>query len=85
MNEKDYVYTVDLSYVKSNCKPGWILNPKEKVVNGIIKGINRNNGHCPCANTSEDTKCPCSNYRNKDHCCCTLYIKESTHKENEND
>ena len=34
---------VDIEYVKNNIRPGWQLNPNEKVVNGIIKGINRCN------------------------------------------
>lgn len=67
---------VDLNYIKSNIKEGWILNPNEKVVNGIIKGLNRCNGECPCCNDSEDKHCPCSNYREYNRCCCTLYIKK---------
>ena len=39
---------VDIEYVKNNIRPGWQLNPNEKVVNGIIKGINRCNGDGPC-------------------------------------
>ena len=54
----------------------WMLNPNEKVVKGIAKGIERNDGHCPCHNTGEDTLCPCSNYRLHDHCCCNLYVKK---------
>lgn len=49
---------------KLNIKDGWQLNPNGKVVNAIIKGINRCNGECPC-----------SNYQLKDYCCCKLYIK----------
>lgn len=67
---------MDLNGVLSNLKSGWILNPNEKIVNAIIKGINRNNGECPCSNDSDDKHCPCSNYRLKDKCCCKLYIKE---------
>lgn len=67
--------TVDIAYVQKHCKEGWILNPNEKIVSGIIRGINRNHGECPCANTSEDKHCPCSNYRNNDYCCCTLYVR----------
>ena len=51
-------------------KKGWILNPKDKVVNSLLKAIERNDGNCPCSNDSEDTKCPCSNYRLYDKCCC---------------
>lgn len=64
-----------LEQVQANCKEGWKLNPNEKVVNGIIKGINRNEGECPCANDGRDKKCPCSNYRELDYCCCNLYVK----------
>lgn len=56
----------------------WMLNPNEKVVKGITKGVERNDGHCPCHNTGEDTLCPCSNYRLHDHCCCNLYVKKPT-------
>lgn len=66
---------VDIAYVRGNVKEGWILNPNDKVISGIIKGINRNDGNCPCANDSEDKHCPCSNYRLHDKCCCHLYIK----------
>lgn len=62
--------------IRKNCKVGWHLNPNEKAVNGILKGINRNNGDCPCNNDSIDKRCPCSNYREKDHCCCHLYLKD---------
>lgn len=61
--------------IKSNCCEGWHLNPNEKIVNGILKGINRNNGLCPCNNDSVDKHCPCSNYREHGHCCCKLYLK----------
>lgn len=67
---------VNFEFVKNNCREGWMVNPNEKIVNGIIKGLNRNNGQCPCANSSEDKHCPCSNYRLKDKCCCTLYLKK---------
>ena len=45
---------VDLEYVRSNIKEGFQLNPKEKVVNAIIKGINRCDGDCPCNNSSDE-------------------------------
>ena len=71
---KNKYIMIDLNYVQKNIKPGFILNSNDKIVNGIIKGINRNNGECPCDNNSEDKRCPCSNYRLKNHCCCTLYV-----------
>lgn len=59
-------------------KEGWVLNPKDKVVNSIIKRINNNNGECPCTNpgqTKEDRLCPCAEYRLNDKCHCGLYLK----------
>lgn len=56
-------------------KEGWVLNPNDKIVNSILKGVERNNGQCPCHNDSEDKNCPCSNYREHDKCCCGLYKK----------
>ena len=60
-------------------KPGWILNPDDKVVNGILKGLLRCDGHCPCHNKyagTDDDLCPCKSYIEDDICCCKLYIKE---------
>lgn len=56
-------------------KEGWALNPNDKVVNGVLKMIENNNGECPCHNESEDKHCPCSDYREKDKCHCNLYVK----------
>ena len=59
-------------------KPGWILNPNEKVVNAILKRVEKNDGECPCINpgeTREDRLCPCKSYVKDDYCCCKLYIK----------
>ena len=43
----------------------WMLNPNEKVVKGITKGVERNDGHCPCqlGDTSKDTKCMCNSFK----------------------
>lgn len=59
-------------------KEGWKLNPNEKIVMGIEKGLKRCNGHCPCCNKykgTDDDICPCKTYREEDYCCCNLYIK----------
>ena len=66
---------VTKEYIEKNIKDGWQLNPNEKVVNGILKGLNRCNGECLCSNDSYDKHCPCSNYRENNYCCCKLYIK----------
>ena len=62
--------------VQQNCKKGWMLNPNERIVKTIFKGINRCDGECPCDNNSEEKQCPCSNYRYHDYCCCKLYVKK---------
>ena len=56
-------------------KQGWTLNPNDKVVNGVLKMVEKNNGECPCHNTGEDKHCPCSDYRLNDVCHCSLYVK----------
>lgn len=57
-------------------KRGWELNPKDSVVNNLLRMIENNGGNCPCDNDSTDSKCPCSNYRELDKCCCGLYKKK---------
>lgn len=59
-------------------KQGWVLNPNDKIVNGIMKRCEANDGECPCSNpgeTREDRLCPCKLYREEDKCCCGLYLK----------
>lgn len=60
-------------------KPGFILNPNDKVVNSILKRCEANDGICPCVHPDNDgdLHCPCESYRLRDKCCCTLYIKEN--------
>lgn len=57
-------------------KPGWDLNPNDKVVNSVLARVEANDGHCPCHNTGHDTMCPCSDYRENNVCHCTLYVKK---------
>ena len=76
MKQINFGEMIDIEYIKKNIREGWILNPNEKIVNGIIRGLNRCKGQCPCQNDSEDKTCPCSNYRADIKCCCSLYIRE---------
>lgn len=59
---------------------GFHLNPNDKIVNGIIKGLNRCDGKCPCYHGNdipeEDLKCPCKEYRINHHCRCNLYLPD---------
>lgn len=59
-------------------KKGWILNPDDKVVNGIIRGLARTGGHCPCVHPERigHDQCPCASYLEHDTCYCNLYVKE---------
>lgn len=57
-------------------KEGFDLNPSDKIVNSILKRVEKNNGECPCHNNSIDKKCPCSDYRDNNICHCGLYIKK---------
>lgn len=58
-------------------KPGWKLNPNIKIVQGITRLIEKNNGLCPCAHPENDgdLHCPCESYRLRDKCCCNLYVR----------
>ena len=63
-------------------KEGWKLNPEDKIVNAILKRIEKCNGECPCQNpgeTHEDRCCPCKEYRVHDVCHCNLYVKDEVH------
>lgn len=71
--------------VKILRKDGFILNPNDKQVNGLLHIMDMNGGICPCQNDSEDKHCPCTNYREKDKCCCGLYIKGSVNVEKKKD
>lgn len=65
-------------------KDGWKLNPDEKIVNAIFRGLARTGGHCPCVHPERigHDQCPCCSYLEHDVCYCNLYIKKNeTNKE----
>lgn len=56
---------------------GYHLNPDENVVNRVIEGIRRKDGHCPCRIKVDDTTlCPCDDFIQNENCICKLYIKK---------
>ena len=55
-------------------KKGWKLNPDEKIVNAIFRGLARTGGHCPCVHPELE----------HDICYCNLYVKLKS-EENEKD
>ena len=58
-------------------KPGWDLNPDDKIVNSIIRALKRNDGHCPCSHPEREghDQCPCHEYIANGKCYCRLYIQ----------
>ena len=51
------------------------INPDEKYVNIIIKGLEKKDGHCPCRlNIDDTTLCPCDEFIRDGICKCKLYI-----------
>ena len=77
-------------YAKKN---GWILNPDEKQLQTVIRGLARNTirfgeQYCPCrlrsGDAEEDRKivCPCIYHRdeveNEGQCHCRLYFQKKT-------
>ena len=71
--------TQDEQLHRAIVKQGWKLTDDITKRNAILRAINRNNGHCPCANKykgTDDDICPCKAYREEDCCCCGLYVKE---------
>lgn len=58
-------------------KAGWDLNPDDKVVNNVIRALERNGGHCPYQTKDREGHdfCPCHDYIVNNKCYCTLYVK----------
>ncbi|MDR0513683.1 MAG: hypothetical protein LBG81_00785 [Coriobacteriaceae bacterium] len=54
---------------------GYHLNPDADYVAGIIKGIQKREGHCPCrVNKDDTTLCPCDEFVAEGICKCELFI-----------
>ena len=50
-------------------------NPDVSYVQGIINGLIKKGGYCPCrVQKNEDTLCPCKSIREEQKCCCKLYL-----------
>lgn len=51
------------------------INPNKKLVETIIEGIQRKDGHCPCRlNVDDTTLCPCDEFVKTGICKCKLFI-----------
>ena len=56
---------------------GYRINPDRKYVEGIIEGLYRKNGNCPCrVNKDETTLCPCDEFIQTGDCKCRLFIPQ---------
>ena len=58
-------------------KKGWVLNPSDEKVNGILRLMHKNGGHCPCSHPEREghDQCPCTEWIKNSKCYCGLYIK----------
>lgn len=55
---------------------GFRLNPDKDYIKGIITGLLKKEGHCPCrVKTDDTTLCPCDEFVSKGICKCKLFIK----------
>lgn len=53
----------------------YIINPDDKVVQLLVEGIRKKNGHCPCEILqTPDTLCPCLKMRTEGICRCGLFV-----------
>lgn len=68
---------VDIKIVR---KDGFILNPKDEIVNNIFRLLGSNHGHCPTVipNRKGHDQCPCEDYLEHNKCHCGLYIKKDS-------
>ena len=51
------------------------INPNKKLVDTIMEGLQRKDGHCPCRLKEDDTTlCPCDEFIKEGICKCKLFI-----------
>lgn len=51
------------------------INPNKKLVDTIMEGLQRKDGHCPCRlNVDDTTLCPCDEFVKDGICKCKLFI-----------
>lgn len=62
---------------------GFKLNTNRKYVDGIISGILKKDGHCPCRiNVDDTTLCPCDEFIKTGICKCRLFLPIEDNKNN---
>lgn len=49
------------------------ISDNEKRVDGILKALNKRDGHCPCGGMTDQFLCPCEMMREYGACKCGLY------------
>ena len=56
---------------------GYKINPDERYTKGILDGIDKKGGYCPCqVGIIPEIICPCEHLRYTGHCCCKMFVKE---------
>lgn len=52
---------------------GYAINEEGGKVDGILKALNRRDGHCPCGGNGDQFLCPCHIMREHGICKCGLF------------
>ena len=52
---------------------GYAINEEGGKVDGILKALNRRDGHCPCGGNGDQFLCPCRIMREHGICKCGLF------------
>lgn len=61
---------------------GFRINTNKKLVETIMEGLQRKDGHCPCRIYADDTTlCPCDEFIKTGDCKCKLFIPVEEKKE----
>lgn len=56
---------------------GYEINKDKRYVEGILDGIKKKEGYCPCqVGKAEGAKCPCEHFEYMGHCCCKMFLKK---------
>lgn len=56
---------------------GYKINPDVRYTRGILDGIEKKGGYCPCqVGKIPEIMCPCEHFTYMGHCCCKMFVKE---------
>lgn len=56
---------------------GYKINPNASHAKGIIEGLLKKDGYCPCkVEKTEENLCPCNEFLETGNCHCRLWVKK---------